>query len=648
MQNLLSKVLERIHFLLLSMAEQEDDLVDAQEEKLIDRLFSEWESTPFQSEDQDYRKRARKRFDDFVENDYPLSTQRDTLEFLGLHLSRGNMFALLDDLIEVANIDEEFSEREEGFMSAIQHAWDLGEGDRENAPPVDRNLRSGHFCNAFRLKRETALSDLLRQTFQVDALSPLIKPLEQETSSFCFTENHGDGHIVEKNFAPRLEKILRDVCECLNIKEEFSFYVTNHPLQGAWIWGGISSYGKNFITLTSELIASLSDEQLRFVIGHEIGHWIFNINDVTALIGQAYDGEERIPSVSMHNLLATWKKCAELSADRVGLLCCGSLDVASSTLFRVSTGLDPECMGFNLDDYLGNLDENLSPQEMDVFRQESHPPLPVRMKALAIFAESELYKSWVEEKILLPMDDELTARMNSIVELIDYTSNDPMHFNRLLAITLGGFYLASVDGEIADEEVTRIREILYKYVMHPDPIIEYAWNLVKGDEDVPSLLRGLLVDLVSHDDEEKYDMMNTLIEVALSDGVLHRNETQALMDIASFLGLDRELLLRVLAAQLGHGFFFEKQVPVQVHEVLDRPSPFYLGELEERINQAQSPNIDLESISQLSQDADPHVRLSVFFNESISEETRLALLDSPTLNQALQELQEQTSEDEEG
>lgn len=644
---ILSKILERIYFLLLSIAEQDDDLVDSEEEELIDRLFSEWENTPFESEDQDYRQRARKRFDEFVDNDYPLATQRDTLEFLGLHLSRGNMFALLDDLLEVANIDEEFSEREEGFMSAVHHAWDLGEEDRANATLVDRNLRSGHFCNAFRLKRETVLSDLLRQTFQVDALSPLIKPLEQETSSFCFTENHGDGHIVEKDFAPRLEKILNDVCECLDIKEEFSFYVTNHPLQGAWIWGGISSYGKNFITLTSELIASLSDEQLRFVIGHEIGHWIFNINDVTALIGQAYDGEERVPSVSMNNLLATWKKCAELSADRVGLLCCGSLAVASSTLFRVSTGLDPESMGFNLENYLGNLDENpSSPHEMNVFRQESHPPLPVRMKALSVFAESELYKSWTEEKVLLPEDEELTARMNSIVELIDYTSNDPMHFKRLLAITLGGFYLASVDGEIAVEEVERIREILYKYVMYPDPIIDYAWKLVEGDEDVPTLLQGLLIDLVSHDDEEKYDMMNTLIEVALSDGVLHRNETQALMDIASFLGLDRELLLRVLAAQLGHGFFFEKQVPVQVHEVLDRSSPFYLGELEERINQAQDPNIDPESISQLSEDADPHVRLSVFFNESIPEETRLALLDSPSLNQALQELQEQASEEE--
>lgn len=632
------------------MAEVEDDLVDVEEEELISDLFAEWENSSYSSGDKGHRSRARKKFDEFVDNGYPFHFQRDTVEFLSLHFSKGNMLALMYDLYKVANIDGDFSEREESFLSAVKNSWGIEDNELKDASNQDRNLRSGHFCNAFRLKRETTLSDLLRDTFQVDALAPLIKPLEQEASSFCFAENHGQGHIIEKSFAPRLETILNEVCGLLEITEEFSFYVTNDPQQGAWIWGGISSYGKNFITLTSELVSSLSDDELRFVIGHEIGHWIFNINDVTALIGAAYDGEERTPSISMQNLLATWRKCAEFSADRVGLLCCGSIEVATECLFRVCTGLDAKSVGFSLDSYVEKVSQSMpSLQEMELFSQKSHPPLPLRMKALSVFSKSDLYLSWKEKDVLIEKDDKLTSEMDSIVRLVDFSSNDPLHFKRLLAITLGGFYLATVDGQIAEEEVSRIRDVLFRQVMNPEPIIDHAWNLLKGNEDIPSLLQGLLVDLVSHDENEKYEMMDSFIEVALSDGVLHRNETQALMDIAQFLGIERENLLRVLVAKSGRGLFFEKQVPQQVNQVLGRVDPFYDGTLEERIEQASNPEIDHNSMLQLSQDADPRVRLSVFFNESTPEETKLALLDSPSFNRALNELNEviEDSEQEE-
>ena len=37
--------------------------------------------------------------------------------------------------------------------------------------------------------------------------------------------------------------------------------------------------------------------------------------------------------------LLSWQRRAEISADRAGLLCCGSLDVASSAFFKIISGL---------------------------------------------------------------------------------------------------------------------------------------------------------------------------------------------------------------------------------------------------------------------------------------------------------------------
>ena len=137
------------------------------------------------------------------------------------------------------------------------------------------------------------------------------------------------------------------------------FLLANQPIQGAWIMTAMRSGEKNIITITSEMVMNLSDDELKFVIGHEIGHWLFNINDTRSLLNACYDGEENVPSFSLHNLLATWKKLAEFSADRVGLVACNSLESALSALYRVSTGLDPKMMEFNSANYINNLDDEL-------------------------------------------------------------------------------------------------------------------------------------------------------------------------------------------------------------------------------------------------------------------------------------------------
>ena len=92
--------------------------------------------------------------------------------------------------------------------------------------------------------------------------------------------------------------------------------------------------------------------------------------------------------------------------------------------------------------------------------------------------------------------------------------------------------------------------------MNADFIISYVIKLIEDGADLFSLLRDTLIDLVITDEEEKYDLMNIFIEVALSDGVLKREETDLLLQIGSFLKIDRENTLRVIAIFLGKGFFF--------------------------------------------------------------------------------------------
>ena len=131
--------------------------------------------------------------------------------------------------------------------------------------------------------------------------------------------------------------------------------------------------------------------------------------------------------------------------------------------------------------------------------------------------------------------------------------------------------------------------------------------------------------------------MNVFIEVALSDGVLKSEETELLLQIGSFLKIDRENILRVIARFLGRGFFFEKQVPDSIFDLLERKHPFHSGNLDERIELANNQKADPSELNQLASDADPFVRRLVLFNESTPEKTRLELLDSPSLMREIHE-----------
>ena len=157
------------------------------------------------------------------------------------------------------------------------------------------------------------------------------------------------------------------------------------------------------------------------------------------------------------------------------------------------------------------------------------------------------------------MDKELSDQMGELIRLLDFTSEDPLHNRRLLAITIGGFILAGIDDEIHQNEIEQIKDVLYRYVLNADFIISYVIKLIEDGADLFSLLRDTLIDLVITDEEEKYDLMNILIEVALSDGVLKREETDLLLQIGSFLKIDRENTLRVIAIFLGKGFFLKNR-----------------------------------------------------------------------------------------
>ena len=134
-------------------------------------------------------------------------------------------------------------------------------------------------------------------------------------SSACTTSKHRVEPARHAEDVPRLHRSLTWAMKILDVPEP-EMYVTVDPVPNAWTYG----HTKPFITLTTGLIDMLSDEELFFVIGHEVGHikaghvlygtMARNIAAVVALIGQATLASARSSG------RASWSRCTSGIARR--------------------------------------------------------------------------------------------------------------------------------------------------------------------------------------------------------------------------------------------------------------------------------------------------------------------------------------------
>ena len=55
--------------------------------------------------------------------------------------------------------------------------------------------------------------------------------------------------------------------------------------------------------------------------------------------------------------LYAWIRNAEITADRVGMICCRKFDVAANTFFKLSSGITSSAFQFSVKDYLAQLED---------------------------------------------------------------------------------------------------------------------------------------------------------------------------------------------------------------------------------------------------------------------------------------------------
>ena len=139
-----------------------------------------------------------------------------------------------------------------------------------------------------------------------------------------------------------IHDLLRDSAYVLDLPEVPELYVMNEPQPNAMALG----VDKPFIVLTSGLVELLDPEELRYVVGHEVGH-VFSghalyrtmLYGLTALASRiAWIPLGYIGLRAIVTALEEWQRKSELSADRAGLLAGQDQDAAKRALMKLAGG----------------------------------------------------------------------------------------------------------------------------------------------------------------------------------------------------------------------------------------------------------------------------------------------------------------------
>lgn len=144
-------------------------------------------------------------------------------------------------------------------------------------------------------------------------------------------------HRVTARDSPGLAALVRESNARLQAGRVDVFITRSNELNAYTF--GLSS--PKVVVLHSALLDVMDADEMRFILGHELGHVRLGHTWLNSLVG----GMAGIPSPFVASALLTfaflwWNRSCEYSADRAGLLTCGDPRKAISALIKLSAGAE--------------------------------------------------------------------------------------------------------------------------------------------------------------------------------------------------------------------------------------------------------------------------------------------------------------------
>jgi len=356
---------------------------------------------------------------------------------------------------------------------------------------------------------------------------------------------------LTRGMAPDAHRALAQCKELLGYDRPVELYVRPDADMNAFCTRSVS--GPIIIGVTSRLLETFTEAELRFVLGHELGHALFDHFQIPMPITATLtDVGGRFVTRPVQLKLYLWCRAAEVSADRAGVACAGGADPAAMALFKLASGLGGGAISADLDAFTSQLDALLaSPAACADARDEeevldcfdTHPYSPLRVRAIAAYAKSAPFARALGKPTTGTAAAEdlerVVERDLAIMEpnYLEDPSEESTAMRRLLYCA--GVAVAAANGEIHANELRALRALLgAKHV-----------DLPRKDEDLEAIRKELAEKLVAGKTwpvAARAQIVQHATIIAAADGVVQPSELAVLFDVAEALEIDPDVIDQTL------------------------------------------------------------------------------------------------------
>ncbi|MEU6315758.1 M48 family metallopeptidase [Streptomyces sp. NPDC047014] len=309
----------------------------------------------------------------------------------------------------------------------------------EKVPARDRRRFPGISSRAYEHPADRSALVALRKLTGFDTVFKAVSGLLPERSLRLLFLSESV-RVGETQF-PELYAMLRDACYILDLEKVPQMYVQQDPRPNAMCIG----LDEPIIVVTTSLVELLDEEEMRAVVGHEVGHALSGHSVYRTILLFLTNLALKVAWIPLGNVaimtlvtaLREWFRKSELSADRAGLLVGQDLQASMRGLMKIAGGNHLSEM--NVDAFLAQAEEyeasgDLRDSVLKILNllPRTHPFTTVRAAELKKWAESRDFQRLMDGHYPRRDEDKDTSVTDSFRQSAAHyadsvrTSKDPL------------------------------------------------------------------------------------------------------------------------------------------------------------------------------------------------------------------------------
>jgi hypothetical protein len=343
---------------------------------------------------------------------------------------------------------------------------------------------------------------------------------------------------LSPEMAPDVHQIMESCRATLGIEMPVETYVYPSPMFNAAAVR--PERGLLLVMLSSSLLEAFEPDELKYVVGHELGHHLFEHHKIPT--GVLLGGETQIaPALALQ--LFAWQRYAEISADRAGLACAGGFEPVARGLFKLASGLRGGRIAIRIDKFISQIGDLRTEAEREAKADararadwfSTHPFSPLRLRAAELFATSA---------IMAPGGaaiDQLETEVHELMSLMDpgylqETSEAAEAMRRLLFS--GAVMVATTHAAPNKKTLEEMERLFGAGTVPAQPnraaiAQDLSRRIARVNEIVPAIRRSQIV--------------RDLCVIARADGHADEAEQREIREIARAIGVESQLVSATIA-----------------------------------------------------------------------------------------------------